>query len=260
MENRALSFGIDGKWLTDFIRQRFLYEGMDFDWVIKTLSEILKPNGLTAERIEQIAQDIILGRSYFKGGTGDGSFAYCDGSDEPIKSDFFRKYASLWAEAKKEREERIQAQDAWSELALVIQGELSRDDCECECNIDFLKPNPTEEFIDRMIASDDEVAPYGFISPDGEFYPVEWADHERFAGDYIRAHDGWSAVLENDVHTGTDYLVLVKGWLLLHNSQQGRPFLTNGDKPMSKAQKEALFDYYTKYGMKKEANALYSDT
>lgn len=154
-----MGFSIDGKWLTDFLRDRFLYENASFDWVMETVGELLKGNDLNEQRIEQIAQDIVLGRSYFNGNTRDGSFAYCDCSDEPIKSDFFRKYASLWAEAKKEREERIQAQKAWSELALVIQGELSRDDCECECNIDFLKPNPTEEFIDRMIASDDEVAP-----------------------------------------------------------------------------------------------------
>lgn len=32
-----------------------------------------------------------------------------------------------------------------------------------------------------------------------------------------------------------------------------------GDKPMTKAQREALFYYYTKYGMKKEANALYEE-
>ena len=104
-----------------------------------------------------------------------------------------------------------------------------------------------------------ETAPYGFISPDGEFHPVKWADHERFAGDYIRAHDGWENVLKNDMHTGTDYLVLVKGWLLLHNPRQGVPFLTSGDRPMTKAQREALFDYYTKYGMKKEASALYQE-
>ena len=65
--------------------------------------------------------------------------------------------------------------------------------------------------------------------------------------------------MKNDMHTGTDYLVLVKGWLLLHNPRQGVPFLTSGDRPMTKAQREALFDYYTKYGMKKEASALYQE-
>lgn len=255
----SVSFAIDGDWLTDFLRQRFLYEGIGFEWVVETVGELLKSNGLTEQRIEQIAQDIILGRSYFKGNTRDGSFVYCDCSDEPLKSDFFRKYTKLQNDLKKEEQARKDAVEAWQELALVITGELKRDDCGCQCNIDFLRPTPAQEFIDRMIGTEEEVAPYGFFSPDGEFHPVEWADHERFACDYIRAHDDWENVLKNDMHTGTDYLVLVKGWLLLHNPRQGVPFLTSGDRPMTKAQREALFDYYTKYGMKKEASALYQE-
>lgn len=27
----TVSFGVDGKWLTDFIRQRFFYENKNFD-------------------------------------------------------------------------------------------------------------------------------------------------------------------------------------------------------------------------------------
>lgn len=255
----SVSFAIDGKWLTDFIRQRYLYEGMGYDWVVQTIAELLKPNGLTAQRVEQVAQDIIIGRSYFKGNTRDGTFVYCDLFDEPIKPDFFKKYSALRAECDREKEARKAAVDAWQELALVVKGEIPRADCEHEWNVEFLKPTPTMELIDRMIAPEEETAPYGFIAPDGTLYEVPWADHERFAGDYIRAHDGWESILENDVHTGTDYLVLVKGWLLLHNPSQGKPILTQGDRPMTKAQRESLFDYYTKYGMKKEANALYEE-
>lgn len=255
----TVSFSIDGKWLTDFIRGRYLNEGMSFSWVVETISESFKGNGLSEQRILGIAQDIILGRSFFKGNTFDGSFVYCDGSDEPASSDFFEKYSKLQEELRQERQARKDAVEAWRELALVHTGEMRPRDCECKCNIDFLKPTPTQEFIDRMTQPEEQVAPYGFISPDGEFHPVKWAEHERFAGDYIREHDGWEATLENIGDTGTDYLVLRKGWLLLHNPRQGKPFLTCGDKPMTKAQREALFDYYTKYGMKEEANALYKE-
>lgn len=255
----SVSFAIDGEWLTDFLRQRFLYEGIGFEWVVETVGELLKSNGLTEQRIEQIAQDIILGRSYFKGNTRDGSFVYCDCSDEPLKSDFFRKYTRLQNDLKKEEQARKDAVEAWQELALVITGELERDDCGCQCNIDLLKPTPMEEFIDRMIAPEEETAPYGFISPDGEFHPVEWAKHEKFAVDYLEERGGWAAVIEAGCHTATDTLVIGKGWLLMHNPQHGKPFLTSGDRPMTKAQREALFDYYTKYGMKKEASALYQE-
>lgn len=252
-----LGFSIDGKWLTDFIRNRFLYENASFDWVMQTVGELLKGNGLNEQRIEQIAQDIVLGRSYFNGNTRDGSFVYCDCSDEPLKSDFFRKYSKMQDKLKQEEQARKDAIEAWQELALIIKGETKRIDCVCKCNVDLLKPTPTEEYINRMIAPEEETAPYGFIAPDGEFFAVEWAGHEQFAEDYIRAHDGWETVLKSGVHTGTDYLVHIKGWLLIHNPQMGKPILTRGDRPMTKAQRESMFDYYSKYGMKKEANALY---
>lgn len=252
-----VSFSIDGKWLNDFLRQRFLYEDANFEWVTETIGKLLKPNNLKNQRVEQIAQDIILGRSSFEGNTRDGSFIYCDCSDETIKPDFFKRFSSLKDSLKREEKARKEAVEAWQELALVLRGEMSREDCTCQCNIDLLKPSPLEEAISRMSAPEEEVALYGFISPDGEFHQVGYAEHEHFAGDYIRAHDGWDSVLENNMFTGTDYLVLVKGWLLLHNPYFGKPFLTSGDKPMTKAQREALYDYYIKYGMKKEANALY---
>ena len=254
-----LGFSVDGKWLTNLIRERYFHENMSYDLAVEMIGDLLKGNDLSDQRIEQIAQDIILGRSYFNGNTRDGSFTYCDGSDEPISAEFFRKYSSVLADLKQEKEDRKKAIDAWQELALVINGEMKRDDCVCQCNIDLLKPTPAQEFIERMIAPDDEVAPYGFITPAGDFIPVKYAEHERFAGDYLRAHEGWEAVLEHGMHTGTDYLVYIKGWLLLHNPRQGKPFLTQGDIRMTKSQREALFDYYTKYGMKEAANALYQE-
>lgn len=254
-----MTFSLDGKWMTDFIRNRFLYEDMSFDWVIESIEKLLNGNGLTRQRIEQIAQDVILGRSYFKGNTRDGSFVYCDGSDEPIESDFFKKYSNLRDELKKERQARKDAVEAWQELALVIKGEIDRGDCESQSNIEIFKPTPMEEFIDRMIEDDGDIAPYGYISPNGEFHPVDYAEHERFAQDYINSSRERDKILELGYLLGKDYLVYGMGWILLHNPAMGKPIITYGDRPMTKAQREALFDYYTKYGMKKEANALYED-
>ena len=251
----TVGFGIDGGWLTSFIRNRFLYEGMDFDWVLQTIGELLGPNSLSKQRIEQISQDIILGRSYFSGNSRDGSIIYCDCSDEPLKSDFFRRYARVWNDFKKVEQAKKEAVDAWNELALVLKGEMHREDCECQCNIDLLRPTPTEEYINRMIAPGEAVAPYGFIAPDGTFYLVAWCEHEEFAWKQIREHHREEEAL--DEFTGKDFLICRKGWLLLHNPRQGKPILTSGDKPMTKAQREALFDYYTKYGMSKEASELY---
>lgn len=252
-----VSFTIDGTWLTDFVRKRFIHEDMDFDWVTETLGELLKTNNLTSERVEQIAQDIILGRSYFTGRSAGGHLTYCDCSDEPIKSDFFREYDRLKKELKQAQEERKEFFDAWQELMMVTTGELDKRSCLNQYNINLFRPTPLEEFIDRLTAPEEEVAPYGYIAPDGTFYKVDWCDHEEFAWKIIR--ERYSEEEACDEFTGKDFIILSKGWLLLHNPSQGTPFLTSGDKPMTKAQREALFDYYTKYGMLKEASALYKE-
>ena len=132
-----------------------------------------------------------------------------------LKSDFFRKYTKLQNDLKKEEQARKDAVEAWQELALVITGELKRDDCGCQSNIDLLKPTPMEEFIDRMITSEEETAPYGFISPGRRVPPRKMGRSRALRWRLHPAHDGWENVLKNDMHTGTDYLVLVKGWLLL---------------------------------------------
>ena len=256
----TVGFSVDGSWLTKFIRNRVLREDGSYEWAVETIKELLKCNELTDQQTTWIAQNILMSRGEFKGNTRDGTFVYCKpDEDEPAPSFLFERFCSVKNTARQLKEEIDEVREAWQELALVLKGEMSRSDCVCQCNIDLLKPTPAEEFIDRMIASEEETAPYGFIAPDGTLHEVQWADHERFAGDSIRAHDGWESILEHGVHTGTDYLVLVKGWLLLHNPRQGKPILTSGDKPMTKAQREALFDYYTKYGMKKEASDLYRE-
>lgn len=255
-----VGFSIDGKWLTDFIRTRFFYEDVGYDWVVDTVRSMFQTvNDLSDERVEQIAQDVILGRSCFEGNTGDNSFVYSDGKDTPITSDFFKKFESTKKKLKEAEDARKEAFSAWQELALVVKGEMGREYCECQLNIDLLKPTPTEEFIDRLIS--DNVAPYGFISPNGEFHEVDWCDHEEFAINHVHSNK----ILEEEFNeydesdSAKDFLIMKFGWLLLHNPRQGKPILTRGDKKMTKAQRETLFDYYTKYNMKQEANALYEE-
>lgn len=256
-----IGFSIGGEWLTDFIRQRFLYENMDYEWVVHTISEMLKPNGLSDERIEQIAQDVILGRSYFKGQTRDGSFTYCDGSDELVKADFFKRYNKMCKELAEEKKVREEAQDAWKELALVVSGDLERSDCEHRLNIELLAPTATERFIDRMATPNEESkAPYGLFDPGGEFYPVDWCGHQEFARKWIVDHHREQDFYNSQRLAHLDYLVRDLGWIVLHNPNgYGDPYLTSGDKPITKKQREALFDYYTKAGMKSEANALFQE-
>lgn len=62
-----------------------------------------------------------------------------------------------------------------------------------------------------------------------------------------------------DVIGAADYLVR-RGWVLLHNPQQGIAIPTRDiTREYTKAQKEFLYDYYMERDCKEEANAIWQD-
>jgi len=92
-----------------------------------------------------------------------------------------------------------------------------------------------------------------------EFHRVEWGEHGEWAETYIE-ESGLLVDAENSRYSySTDYLIHEKGWLLLHNPSRGKPKLTAGAKPMTKAQRETLYDYYIKAGRDEEASALFAE-
>ena len=63
-----------------------------------------------------------------------------------------------------------------------------------------------------------------------------------------------------DVIGAADYLVR-RGWVLLHNPQQGIAIPTRDiTREYTKAQKEFLYDYYMERDCKKEANAIWKES
>lgn len=131
-----------------------------------------------------------------------------------------------------------------------------------------------DEFIER-IHSDDRDDEYGWLEPNGTYHPVEWGKHAEWAANYLDEHypfipgpngcyaelyyrnkpDGTKEYINNG-----DVLVYSLGWVLIDNPAQGMGRHTcRTDRPMTKAQKEFLFDYYTKRGASREANALYDN-
>lgn len=258
METRKICFSITGEWLTGYIRNSVLYEDKDYEWAKQTLSEILNQNNLTEKQMVRITQDVLLGRGRFTGETGNGTFAYLDDTDD-LPDDLFTRLCRIKKELNEEKKYLKEVNGAWLELCGYMTGEVGRDDLSHTMNVQFRTDRSLREYLER--ASDEEAAerePYGFISPDGEFHRVEWGEHGEWAETYIITsglHDDY----ENnpDYPYPVDYLIHAKGWLLLHSPSNSKPTLTAGIKPMTKAQRETLYDYYIKAGREEEANAIY---
>lgn len=131
-----------------------------------------------------------------------------------------------------------------------------------------------DSFMARMMDKEDHTTEdYGWLEPDGTFHAVEWGNHQEWANDYLDKNltqeERFAAMVEinasgmvkssPDVIGAADYLVR-RGWVLLHNPQQGIAIPTRDiTREYTKAQKEFLYDYYMERDCKEEANAIWQD-
>lgn len=113
---------------------------------------------------------------------------------------------------------------------------------------------------------------YGWLDPQGNFYPVEWGMHAQWANDWLEEHHmlyrdrpdiyvkkNADSSIEHVLSSG-DVLVYSLGWVLLDNPWQGIARATSDpSRELTKAQKEFLYGYYVERGRMEEANALYQD-
>lgn len=119
--------------------------------------------------------------------------------------------------------------------------------------------NLVDDYIQQKVIEHKFDDNYGWLDPKGEFHPVEFGYHQAWAYQtalemgYINEEDSWM--------TGDDGDILVeRGWALLHNPSMGVAYVTrNKVKPLTKAQREFLFDYYTERGLAKKAKEYFEE-
>ena len=139
-------------------------------------------------------------------------------------------------------------------------------------NNDTISDNMLTSFIEQRHREDnaDTENDYGWLDPDGNFYPVEWSQHYEWARDYLDKHYPFKehASLywyndENNVRnhiTAGDVLIYNLHWALLDNPYRGLANLQyNVSYGLTKAQKEFLYDYFIERNRHAEANALYKE-
>lgn len=95
-------------------------------------------------------------------------------------------------------------------------------------------------------------AEYGWLAPDGTFYPVDFAEHVEWATERVKKLYEQAESEETRLHiranSPDDYLRDL-GWALLHNPFHGLAQVSASDiRPLTNKQCAFLFDYYTKRG------------
>lgn len=123
----------------------------------------------------------------------------------------------------------------------------------CE-DADTARLNIVDAFIKQAEWERDnpDEAEYGWLAPDGTFYPAEFAEHVEWAAEHVQKLYEQAESEETRLHiranSPDDYLRDL-GWVLLHNPFRGLAQVSASDiRPLTDKQCAFLFDYYTKRG------------
>ena len=101
---------------------------------------------------------------------------------------------------------------------------------------------------------------YGWLSPDAEFYPVEYGSHYKWAEDYVNEHGWRDDYMQSDTNNCEDYMQTVRHWVLLHNPAMGLPeYYIDITQKLTKAQRDWLYDFYISAGETEKANKVMLD-
>lgn len=104
---------------------------------------------------------------------------------------------------------------------------------------------------------------YGWLSPDGRFYNVEFGNHQAWASEYLlhlyRENKITYEEVKIEANQNAGDVLVNMGWILIHNPSNMLTKVTrNESKTITKSQKEFLYDFYIKHGYNEKANELYS--
>ena len=103
---------------------------------------------------------------------------------------------------------------------------------------------------------------YGWLSPSGRFYPVDWGHHDSWVSEHIKELVDWDSLSlkERISSAGPGDVLMNRGWVLLHNPSHGLAFPTRKpEKRYTKAQADFLYDYYIARGEHAKANEVLKD-
>ncbi len=274
-EEKALSFNVEGEFITQLAKEWLFYEGKEFKKVMELLLSCMCGTDMSEKTLKRFAEDVLIGRAVFSGSTADDTFCMKiykpdEQPEIPKQFDIFHRFVEE-VKKRKNAEKEKEKYAEWYAVAMEYVPEYLKNQVreetgqpiKCKYGSGLLS-----EFMERILDEKEySTEDYGWLAPDGSFYGVEWGNHQEWAQDYIEEHfpevaDDSEVDMQVQCNVGLigagDWLV-ERGWVLLHNPSQGIAFPTkNPVKRYTKAQKEFLYDYYMERGKEKEANAIYA--
>lgn len=258
-EERSLSFAITGEFVTRIAREWLWLEGKPWSVVEDFLLSCMCGTDKSKEELSELAFKVVSGRAKFIGNTADETYTMVD-DDKDLVGDYIGRWSR---KVKKLEKELREIEDKYYSLTgylidsgrgyLLSEAGVSDDEEEEPLTSAILDSYMKQDAIERDGHTDN----YGWLEPNGTFHPVRFADHNGFAFEVIK-NRGWEKEFSvsdvGGIYACGDFLTEKKGWALLHNPGRGVAFVTSSDtKPLTKAQQEFLYGYYSDRGLWKQA-------
>lgn len=289
MTEQTLHFSIEGAFITKFARE-LLYERHDLDKAISYLKDCTLSDELSETEHIKLIMDILRGKADIVGtypGEDYGIECHDDLPEEklnPSIGELMNQMQKTIDELKQKNEQLLLQRNflycelfentpytlkeymtayetAYDEPFLNAEEQKTLGYPDTLANHTLMALNKLtggntsllDSFMERI--HQDLPDDYGWLHPNGTFYPVDFGEHEAWAGRYIEENypDEYESAMspqpesKDSYHSYGDFLVYRKNFCLLDNPAQGLARVTcNPARNRTKAQKEFLFDYYTK--------------
>lgn len=292
----TISFCITGEFVTKTSREWLWEEGKPWSVVEELLLNCMHGTTLSKEQLVDLAVKVVTGRAKFVGNTADDSYTLVEDDDV-----LFDKYILQWKEELSSMQQRIEAVEDQFELLLnylqysghsdlireaglhndILRNfdyddeddddedeyedeEYPRDSVESKVVYPRVSESVSSYLKQAELEREGYVDNYGWLDPSGEFYPVDFANHQSWAQEKVLelgllsksswiVKDSEGNALCLSIPCYGDILV-DRGWALLHNPGRGIANVTCSEtKPLTKAQKNFLYDYYMYRGLTQKA-------
>ena len=294
-EHRALSFSVQGSFITRLAREK-LYYNNNLTGALKLIMACTETDQLSEDTRTGIALAILDGRKEIVGVYPGDTYGVVDVPENQRPKQTLETYVtSLQKKLEDLQHENKLLGDKLVCIAEEVPEYMSRD-IDATWRHSYWDKNDKSDgadtifgttparsmdtdsilgsalvssYLARMTNPCDD-PDYGWLFADGHFEPVDFGDHAGWVYEWLQKHEpDWFTKLpdytpERDraslyFSDAGDYLQRVHHACLLHNPSMGIAILTaSGD--LTKAQKDFMFDYYTKRGMTDKANALFNDS
>lgn len=213
---KTLHFVIEASFIIKLARDMFWCE-QKYKYAHELLLNCMCGSDFTNDEINELISDIILGKKKLVGNSNDGFYLEDDNMDPKTEYCTMKYLADFRSD----------------ELPNLVKRT-------------FHVAENDKKLKKSSNSSDD----YGWLSPDGTFYPSDFGSHGAWAMDYIfcEVKKGNTEGLENWITRDCKDILIEKGWILIHNPSQFHLEVTGQEYRFTKKQREFLFNYFYERG------------